>query len=196
MDRIFPQSLCHHCKGIQYTQSKSGSLFLMCKRTDRRYAPQPLTVCTAFEPTYSIQVQVQIDEALYPLNDPNEFQFKFHLQTDLVIPQHDILDHQPVYSCWQRVEPINAKQVFFQRTEQQESTFDFDFEKGHKLPSPILSPSFSFVIHRSNLIEWSDKPKRYSTLGWFSTLPYQAADYPLPQLIKQAKFITFKVYMT
>ena len=48
--RVFPNSLCHGCQGVQYTLSQRGSLFLMCRLTSRRYAPQPLLSCESFLP--------------------------------------------------------------------------------------------------------------------------------------------------
>ena len=189
--RTFPQSLCHHCTGVKYTQSKAGSLFLMCTRTERRYAQQPLTVCSAFQP--SSMVDLEIEHRTTEQIRNNVLTTKFHQHCSSVFETNSL---ERATSSWQRIHHEDPQRILFQKSSQENSSITFEFEKGHKLPSPQLSPSFCFIIHDQKTIEWSNKPVRSHILGWIST---QLSSPPAQQvnvLISQAKVIRFKNSLT
>ena len=52
-ERPFAESLCYACKGLRLIQARRGATYLMCTQLPQRYFPQPVTRCSAFEPSSS-----------------------------------------------------------------------------------------------------------------------------------------------
>lgn len=49
-----PRSLCERCRHVRVIQSAKGSVFLLCRRSERepeypKYPPQPVVDCRGFQ---------------------------------------------------------------------------------------------------------------------------------------------------
>jgi hypothetical protein len=49
-----PRSLCERCRHVRLIQSAKGSVFLLCRRSERepeypKYPPQPVVDCRGFQ---------------------------------------------------------------------------------------------------------------------------------------------------
>lgn len=45
---LFPSSLCHHCVGLRWVQTRKGTAYMMCMLRSERYLPQPMRECRFF----------------------------------------------------------------------------------------------------------------------------------------------------
>ncbi|MEM1008415.1 MAG: hypothetical protein AAGJ35_05365 [Myxococcota bacterium] len=50
MSKLFPESLCHGCRGLRVIQTKRQTTYLMCTLRAQRYFPQPVLACAFFQP--------------------------------------------------------------------------------------------------------------------------------------------------
>lgn len=163
--RSFPQSICHQCQGVKYTQSKSGSLFLMCTRTATRYPRQPLSLCHAFQELKKVRVELRSHLG-------GKYDFIFNVQSRLLIdlsttnPSESIELSNQQYVEWIPKTNENERQdtiSFVKHSSEQASLFRF--ELGHSLPDIQLCPPGSLFINQSLQIEWTSTAQRVSLLA-------------------------------
>ena len=166
--RSFPQSLCHQCQGVKYTQSKSGSLFLMCTRTDVRYPRQPLDVCHAFQAMHTIKLELESHQG-------GNLEFTFSIKAHLLAPLSSIvtsksLNHSPNQelrrSEWVPCQSLSSAHtaINFGR-KGTESLALFSFEVEQSLPRVQLCPPGSLFVNRNFQIEWSSTAQRVPLLA-------------------------------
>lgn len=53
-ERRLPRSLCERCRHVRRIESAKGSVFFLCRRSERdprypKYPPQPIVDCRGFE---------------------------------------------------------------------------------------------------------------------------------------------------
>ncbi|MAD61362.1 MAG: hypothetical protein CMH49_07620 [Myxococcales bacterium] len=166
--RSFPQSLCHQCQGIKYTQSKSGSLFLMCTRTDVRYPRQPLDVCHHFQAMPTIKLELESRQG-------GKLEFTFSISDHLLAPLPSILtgeslNHSPnqqlIKSEWvpcPSLSSAHTASIFGKKDTESLALFSFEVEQS--LPRVQLCPPGSLFVNRNFQIEWTSTAQRVPVLA-------------------------------
>ena len=179
--RVFPQSLCHHCQGVQYTQSKSGALFLMCTLTPRRYSTQPITICSAYTERKIVKAQIHRHNTLEVALELSIY-LPPKLSTQLIVSGQK--------SVWHRHVSKDNEKVFFEKSHlnlELEECFE-DYLRQEK---PQLTPGGALVFHREGLLEWVENPKRLHVFGWVEFGHSPTEVLMIRRAFHQASQITF-----
>jgi hypothetical protein len=179
--RVFPKSLCHNCTGVQYTQSKSGSLFLMCTLTERKYATQPITICSAHQALPLIKVQVE---------SPIGKSILLYMRTRLSLADLEECRLHMQKSVWTRVISIEEQKCFFQNVDSNSSQIGL-FQCGVSSLKKAFVPSGAFVFHEANLIEFVDRSERLRVFGWLDSTCNTLKIERIQEILRQATKLTF-----
>ncbi len=180
--RVFSQSQCHQCQGVRYTQSKSGSLFLMCQLTQRRYPPQPVSICSSKQPHSLIRLTI-----------------KDHAPQDTVFQLCSPLNHEQVSMfselkeelTWGRRLDNQADNISFEPMNQDLIAHFFALNINDS--SPKLSPSGCFSLSSSMNLNWHLNSGRYTSPLWLDTMGGQRVIDACHQAIKSAHLITLSL---
>jgi hypothetical protein len=179
--RVFPKSLCHNCEGVQYTQSKSGSVFLMCTLTERKYATQPIMICSAYQALPLIKVQVE---------SPSGKRVLLFMRTRLSLADLEECRLHMEQSVWTRLISIDEQKCFFQNVDSSSSQIGL-FQCGVSSLKKAFVPSGAFVFHEATLIEFVDKPERLQCLGWLDSTCNTLRIEHIQEILRQAIKVTF-----
>ena len=164
--RSFPQSICHTCTGVKYTQSKNGSLFLMCTQTATRYPRQPLSLCHAFQALDLINLVVeQVDGTTQT--------FPFRISAHMLLNDGLLALQQKESECVSNTQAIKRSGRIIHVVDQDKTYFElmtgeqslFCFEKDQTLPPSQLCLEGSFILNSHLQIEWTRVPKRAPLLA-------------------------------
>ena len=163
--RSFPQSICHSCAGVKYTQSKNGSLFLMCTQTAVRYPRQPLSLCHAFQALDRINLAVeQVDGTTQT--------FPFRISAHMLLndglsaqqKESDFVSNTLTIKRSGRIIHVEDQgKVYFELITGEYPLFCF--EKDQILPQSQLCLEGSFILNSHLQIEWTRVPKRAPLLA-------------------------------
>lgn len=177
--RPFAQSLCHQCKGVRYTQSKAGSLFLMCQLMERRYPPQPVHHCSIAQPRPLLKVILHFD-------DQSQQELSFCLPPRLeALVSHTVLNEM-VSLTWQKhnlddlqelkFSPIFTEHKFLETIEDATET--------------QLCPPGYLSLSPQGELSWSSSANRAPLFAWLNTRPQEGVISSVNELMTRASKLT------
>ena len=177
--RVFAKSLCHQCEGVRYTQSKAGSLFLMCQLKMPRYPPQPVHHCGAYRQRQTINILVtQRDQSTNELNlslSPT--------LSESILLEPSLREHL----TWYRQDETSSEIISFEGSPLLLESLKR--QMGRHVKPQLCPPGCLSISPKGDLI-WSSSAHRSTPFAWLNTRACKGDIVEADELMKSALRLT------